>query len=133
MQNSIGVSTPYDIDAAHIDFSKSGKNSILSGGENIAFLNEMRGFAVLCVCLSLILVYTVDHKLSRAQRIFRLLMGGGHSAVDIFIVPSGYRLMLATVSGKRVDEKRFFFHKRQGLYPSISFAFQSRSPLELPC
>ncbi|NML34596.1 acyltransferase family protein [Paraburkholderia antibiotica] len=86
---------------------------------HIKFLDGMRGLAALYVCLTHSWNFPSGNgiALSRAHRILRFLLEGGHCAVSVFIVLSGYCLTLPYLNGKRLKAGEFFATRAMRILP----------------
>jgi peptidoglycan/LPS O-acetylase OafA/YrhL len=74
---------------------------------HIDFLDGMRGLAALYVCLGHAVPFS-DGMGDTTHRILRLLLTGGHAAVTMFIVVSGYCMMLPYLDGRPIASKEFW-------------------------
>jgi peptidoglycan/LPS O-acetylase OafA/YrhL len=87
--------------------------------EHINFLDGMRGMAALYVAMSHVWIMPAT---SVSHRLIRLFFEGGHTAVSVFIVLSGYCLMLPYVNGRNIDVKEFFLFRALRILPPYYLA-----------
>ncbi|RLJ73904.1 acyltransferase family protein [Pedobacter alluvionis] len=86
----------------------------LSTTKHLMFLDSLRGLASLYVVLHHAAAYFPFSHESSFKRIVLQILGYGHWAVDLFIVLSGYSLMLAAIRNDyAIKGGYFFFIKRR--------------------
>ncbi|MGI4855656.1 MAG: acyltransferase family protein [Janthinobacterium lividum] len=100
---------------------------------HIGYLDGLRGCAALYVVISHVAVYMGQGNYSGpAWRVLIFLLGGGHFAVDVFIVLSGYCLMLGARNKTSIDPTGFLIKRAWRILPpyfaTLAFAYLALWP-----
>lgn len=90
---------------------------------HLQFLDGVRGLAALYVVIHHSIIHLpVPAQLGRTEWFLRKLGGFGHYAVDVFIVLSGYCLMLPLLNGKAFELSSFFVRRAVRILPAYFLA-----------
>lgn len=97
--------------------------SVQTEREHLDFLDGVRGLAALYVVVHHAIVHLpMPLTLSPTEWLLRKFGGFGHYAVDVFIVLSGYCLMLPVARGKRLELLQFYLRRALRILPAYLLA-----------